>query len=523
MFKLAVLIGIYSYTLFVIGIFSLLRRDLIIVTTSIFLAVLLFVFRKDILQIRKLARVVLRLLIEKNALNKALWVILIVQILINLIGALGPELAFDALWYHLTIPKIFIEEGRVFFIPGGLLYYSVMPKLVDLLYIPAIVFGGEILAKLVHFSFGILTLMVLFKLAREILPKRFSIFVLVIFYSNLVVAWQSTTAYIDLARTFFEILALYLFIFCVKKQNSESFYKSAVVLGFSIATKILSATSLLTFSIISVFSKINIRKIIIFVFVAVLLPSPFFIFSFVNTGNPFFPIFTKTYPASVNINIFTEISNFVWSQDPISPIYIIVFPLIIFYYRKFTKLIKIITIYSAVSFLLWLVVPQTGGGRFVMSYLPAFSILVGAAILYASNRLKKYLIAIIISIAISTLVYRSVANFKFLPQVLGFETKHDFVTKNLNFSFGDFYDTDGYFERNITERDRVLLYGLHNLYYIDFPYIHESWAKKGDKFNYVMVQGTTGVPERFSDWRLIYKNEPTNVKLYTKGRKMWEY
>ena len=40
-----------------------------------------------------------------------LFVILIGQILVNLIGALGPELGFDALWYHLTEAKLFWQAS----------------------------------------------------------------------------------------------------------------------------------------------------------------------------------------------------------------------------------------------------------------------------------------------------------------------------------------------------------------------------------------------------------------------------
>ena len=47
-----------------------------------------------------------------------LFVILIGQILVNLIGALGPELGFDALWYHLTEAKLFWRPARLIPFPA---------------------------------------------------------------------------------------------------------------------------------------------------------------------------------------------------------------------------------------------------------------------------------------------------------------------------------------------------------------------------------------------------------------------
>ena len=56
----------------------------------------------------------LRYLSNINKLELVLIVILLTQGIINLIGALGPELGFDALWYHLTLPKIYLSEGKIF-------------------------------------------------------------------------------------------------------------------------------------------------------------------------------------------------------------------------------------------------------------------------------------------------------------------------------------------------------------------------------------------------------------------------
>ena len=68
----------------------------------------------------------------------------------------------------------------------------------------------------------------------------------------------------------------------------------------------------------------------------------------------------------------------------------------------------------------------------------------------------------------------------------------------------------------------ALLYGFHNLYYINFPFIDSSYVKIGDRFNYIAVAGNN-LPERFKVWNLIYYNEKTNVKLYSIGGMKWTY
>ena len=128
----------------------------------------------------------------------------------------------------------------------------------------------------------------------------------------------------------------------------------------------------------------------------------------------------------------------------------------------------------------------------------------------------------LIFIALFSLVYRFGANLKYIPVIVGIQSKSDFLSENLNFSFGDFYDTDGFFERNIKKSDKVLLYGFHNLYYIDFPFIDSSWVKKGDRFNFIAVQNST-LSSRFRSWRLIYYNSLTKVEVYSLEGKKWTY
>src|SRR6185369_9240613 len=124
------------------------------------------------------------------------------QIVVNFIGVLGPEVGFDALWYHLVLPKLYLVHHEVFFIPGGLLYYSAMPKLAEMLYVGGLSFGNEIVVKCIHFIFGLLTCFALYKLQRKFFTPLIALIGVVVFYSNLVFAWESASAYIDLIRAF---------------------------------------------------------------------------------------------------------------------------------------------------------------------------------------------------------------------------------------------------------------------------------------------------------------------------------
>lgn len=537
MFQLALIIGTYSYIIFFMGILNVLYKELVIIVTVVFILISAFVLRDKVRRSIRYLQTEFRLL-QNNKIIMVLPVLWIVLVFINLIGALGPELAFDALWYHLTFPKIYLENHAIFHIPGGLLYYSDMPKLGELLFVGALALGNEITAKVFHLLFGLLICAVLYLYTRKQSSSLIAFIAVLIFYSNLVVAWESITAYIDLIRTFFELLALVAFLQWARVKNRYWLILCSFMLGLAIATKLLSLGTLAIISSMLFFILIMdkasivdiIKKMLSFLLIALLIPLPWFIFSTIHTGNPVYPFFTSTYavnPSTPNqLQFLTEIWNILlFSPDPVSPMYLIMLPVIVLYFSKFTKEQKLIAVFSLLSLIVWYFTPRTGGGRFLLPYLPAYSILCAVCIAYLlkqSLTIGKLLIGLVIVISITTAGYRFIANSKYVSVILNQETKSQFLANNLNFSFGDYYDTDGYFKKLLKHDDTVLLYGFHNLYYADFPYKHESWIKKGDSFTHIATQNAE-LPERFYEWNLVYENKTTNVKLYTNGDKIWSY
>lgn len=520
MFSFAILLGIYSYIVFALGLLGILHKSNVIIATLVFWGLVVF-FNRTKIKVKKLE-------ISRDS-KLILWLIVILGI-INLIGALGPELSFDALWYHLTLPKIFLEQNRIFFIPGGLFYYSVMPMLGEMLFVGGLSFGGEVVAKLINFSFGIITCIALYKISRNFFDRKFSLLVVLAFYSNLVLAWQSITAYIDLTRTFFEAMALWGFVNYLKTKERKWITESAIMTGLAISTKLLALGSLFVFAVLIAISEKKISKnVFIFILVGLIVALPYFSFSYINTGNPVYPFFTKFYGVGISPNLFNPIkfltdslSILTRSADPISPIYLIFLPVIFYSFKRFSPLMKFISLYCLLTFITWYFTPRTGGGRFLMPYLPAFSLITVYSLTFLGNNLKKFSIYLIIFITLISIVFRWTANYKFIKPVLGLEKRNKFLSENLNFNYGDFYDTDNYFKKNIKPGDKVLLFGFHNLYYADFPFLDSSYIKKGDTFNYIAVQKSE-IPQRFKFWNLIYSNKETGVRLYSTGGQKWVY
>lgn len=530
MFSIAILIGIYSYVIFSLGLLGLLYKGWIFTLTIFYFLAVMYIYRTKIMSLR---------FPDFKKISRLFLILLVVQGLINFIGALGPELGFDALWYHLTLPKIFLENHRVIHIPGGLFYYTDMPKLTEMLYLSALSLSNEISAKIIHFSFGLLVLVAIYKLSRKFLDKKFAAVSCLIFYSSLVVGWQSTTAYIDLARTFFEIMALWGFINYTETAEPSTkrgwFMESAVMLGLAIATKLLSLGTLFIFLFLIIYQnkELNrklLQKLLLYICICLYVVLPWLLFSFFNTGNPIYPLFSNYVKPGIDPFVLNPIAVlktfwtfFTRSSDPISPVYIIFLPLVFIFFKKLSIQMKSIAIYFFLTLIIWYFFPAKES-RYMLPSLAAFSILISYLImsLQKDKFIGKFSIAIVIFASLVSILSRGVANSRYLPVIFGAETKGQFLTNHLNFNYGDFYDTDGYFKKHVSSNDKVLLYGFHNLYYVNFSFVDSSYAKKGDMFNYIAVQDSK-LPERFKFWKLIYSNPKTQVKLYSFGGQKWVY
>lgn len=411
MFTLAVFIGIYSYVLMGLGLAGLMTAEWIGGVTAVF----------------GLGPLVWRKAVKLNVKWTWWWAMIVVQALVNLVGTMGPELGFDALWYHLTIPRIWLLEHKIFFMAKGPFYYSVMGKLVEMLYAAGLAMGSEILAKAVHWGFGLLATAVTYKLARKFLDSKWSTFAAVIFYSNLVVAWQSITAYVDLGRTFFEVLALYLML-------DKKIYRSAIVLGLAISTKLLAFGSLPIFVVLLVLQKEKIKIIFLYLLITAAVCAPWLIFAFLKTGNSVYPIFSGYDLASVK-SIWDIITIWFRSADPISPIYAMIFPLAVVY-RK--KLPVALIVYCLMAIGVWWFTPRTGGGRFLLPYLPVFSVVAAVVIKQIDNKtIQKFFVGSVVVVGMVTIGYRAVANAKYWPEIIGRQTRQDFLDKNLDKNFGN--------------------------------------------------------------------------------------
>ncbi len=147
--------------------------------------------------------------------DPAHWVpagLLAVFLLPSYLLTLTPQIGWDDGVYHLTLPKLWLAAAG--FRPVEFSVYSHWPLNTELLFALAMLVSGPlvsgpVLAKLLHFGFGLAGLSALF--ASGLIHPLSRWLAIGLFLANGVVAFELRVAYVDLAAAFY-LLAAFLFL-----------------------------------------------------------------------------------------------------------------------------------------------------------------------------------------------------------------------------------------------------------------------------------------------------------------------
>lgn len=398
---------------------------------------------------------------------------------LNLLNVFVPETGFDALWYHLTLPKLWLFKKQWYF-DGGLLYYSVMPRLTETLFIPLIKYMGTVGPKMLQFLSGIFTMLVVWRICEKLkLSNLCKLLAISLFYCSWLVSWESSSAYIDLFRTFLESVALYNFLFISPVVGS-------FFLGLAMGTKWLALGSFAIY-----FFVFGIRNVV----PSILLALPWFIVSFYYTSNPVYPILSSVLQHSfLNFNetlkhlLFPSYYLTFPVDDFINPLIGVMFSISVISTFSTNNAIRKISLISILGILsVFFLNPPSA--RFILPYYPGLVIATIYQLSFFEENIKQLAIFLIGISAVIVLIIRLYAFKKNINYLLGRQTTNQYL-ESLAYRLPDtFVDTDDYVLRNLGGNKKIIIDKLHNLYYFPYNFDHSSWVSTLSGYDYLVTIG----------------------------------
>jgi len=209
--------------------------------------------------------------------------------------SLAPPLQFDALTYHLAIPRAYLLEGRVAYLPENAFWG--MPEQTEMLHTLAMLFGGNEAATLLGWVMGFLALTGIFSYTCERLGERAAWAALACLLAGETLSASLAWGYVEWPSMLFGISMLIALDQWLSDKDRKSIALAGIFAGMGLATKYTTGILLIAGAVVILheFKSLGARttgKIILFFGVsAFLVILPWLAKNFLATGNPLYPSF----------------------------------------------------------------------------------------------------------------------------------------------------------------------------------------------------------------------------------------
>lgn len=223
--------------------------------------------------------------------------------LIALCGVLAPSVTtdWDTIAYHLAVPKMWIEKGQIEFVRG--MHQSNFPFTVECLFLLGLKWGGQAGAKAFSLAYFVFGCVGVFGIARRWSGPNAAWWSALAFAGIPIVAWESGTGYIDVAHGLYAAFGIVYAIEALSLEPKKGgVLLAGAMLGLALGTKYTGLQILfalffvvLAAAILDKSIKRVVRPALLIVGLAVVVACPWYVRTYVNTGNPVFPFFASVF------------------------------------------------------------------------------------------------------------------------------------------------------------------------------------------------------------------------------------
>ncbi len=543
-FGISFVIGSYIIYLFISSV-GLYRLDV-----SSVVAVLVFLLIPSILGIWsmpwQLAYANMRAELDNCRRDKSiacLWLILVLIVFSSLFQGLAPPNDYDALAYHLALPRLDIEAGNITLGLKTDWPATFFPALGSHLTRVSLLMAGAEAAQVLHGIFGLVGAIAIASLVlRAGETKKVALFAAQLFLSVRMVIWQMGTVETDVPVA--SLAALTLAVYLVSRYKTSIGLELIIGLlaGCTILMKYHGLVTALALAPLFVYDALTGRKLpryfLLSPCIALLTILPHLIRNYLITDNPIYPLFTSFFdPSGPQLlvssgdhfgtgrglmdfitspwNIFIFPTHYFDGMVIGAPYFLVFCPLIIFEYRQLKKWLPPLA-YASTYFLLWFLVFDQPV-RFLAPIMPILSAIAAAGVFLYWRKiecirfLKMGFVLVFGVLVVNQVMFIGIYSIIRLPVAIGMISPSVYHNKTPTMG-GAYYSPCKYIESNLKREERYFILGPYVSYYCPqavaslnyFPHEEGWWMKQQDppkltkeqfifflnkhKFRYFLVQ-----------------------------------
>lgn len=485
-----------------------------------------------------------------NIIGMIMLTILVVGMILTFICALAPSVSddWDSLAYHLSAPKLYLQHGGFYYINYS--SHTNFPMLQEIMYVTPIFFKIPVAGKLLHYFFGLMTMLLAgFTVSNHFnkYKDKFSVvWAAFLVFSMPIFLWLCTTAYIDITVSFYALLALYFALDYSSTKDKKDILLCGLACGFAASCKMLGCQFILLFALWIIIDNLIKRKIgfktiikhiCIFLMPAIIVCCGWYIKSIILTGNPVYPFFYEifggkdwTQPLAdfyafnqAKFGIGHTLRSFIttpiyMTMDPgkfydqpglyIGAVLIVVFPAICLLLQVRNRKLSLTAIIILLQYVIWFLL--THQSRYLIPMFVMGCVFIPSILSHIiKGHLVKYslvIIFILVSlVGLSQMYYTALVR---IPFVSGEISQDQYLSR-----YFKCYEADKFINKTLTKDCKVGLFGDTEGFYLDVPYM---WCDYGHnnclKHNYKSGEELVADLEKNNITHIIVpfgKNPPT--------------
>jgi dolichyl-phosphate-mannose-protein mannosyltransferase len=212
------------------------------------------------------------------------------------IETVAPEIQYDALSYHLGLPRVWLAAGRMLEVPEQPQSYYYLGA--DLNFALAMLFGGQTAARLVSLGFLAVGALALYGAGRSMVAPRVGAVAAMLFVATPAVAWGATTTYVDDILAAYVLLATLAAFRAARTGDHRTAWLAGAFAGLAVATKLTAVIFVVPLAMVVLLARIVLRRSLLagsgpfvhFAAAATILSAPWPLLRLLQTGNPVFPL-----------------------------------------------------------------------------------------------------------------------------------------------------------------------------------------------------------------------------------------
>ena len=435
-------------------------------------------------------------------------IFLLVSIFMDLLEALAPPADADTLAYHFALPKQFLKNGLIEFVPVAV--DGAVPLLTHMTYLLAYGLGGEMSLTLWTFTTQMILVLALYGVARRWISREWSLILVLVFMTTPAVIYAGGSGHMETRMALYMLIGAMCVAEGVKTRSTGLIIVAGLMAGFFMGSKYYGLFATTAIGLVILLQKQYWRPVLIYSGTVLLSGTQWYGWNWYHSGMPVFPTLyhfmgspeSPFWNEAVHQAFQQSFSNFVCV--PANPLWLVWYPFAttfnpescfdsgriglgpflwlllpgvlysVWHYRRRFRhsLLFKLSIPAIVYYVLWFLIPSNQMTRHLLPIYPIA--LLGATIVIHHLTLDGHqawghllwkmsaTICILIGLGIQSIFSLNYIKYHILQ-----ETRDTYYSRNIGQ-----YNVVQWINKNLTSSDRILTPIRYLNYLIEVPYFY---------------------------------------------------